>query len=117
MKRIIIAVVIVLVCAGNSKATQYVVLGTQISILAESAKGSTAHLIQFQKGMFNGAAHPVCDNRAYILLSDKELFATALAAAITGRLVNVIYDDGEPVCHTPGHGPANLTCRVISIYW
>ena len=101
--------------ATNSNATQYIVWDTEISVYAQSASESTAHLIAISKGMYNDGEHPWCGNRAYILFSDKELFATALAASLSGKRVNVRYEDAAETKIAAGH--IEFTCKVISIWW
>jgi hypothetical protein len=65
--------------------------------------------------MNNGGTHPWCGNRAYILFEDKQLFATALAAALAGRAVNVMYEDAAESKIAAGH--IQFGCKVTSIWW
>jgi hypothetical protein len=65
--------------------------------------------------MYNNGAHPWCGNRAYISFDNKELYATALAAALANRTVNVIYEDNAPKETAAGH--VCFPCKVLSIWW
>jgi hypothetical protein len=96
-------------------ATTYLVPGTTISVYAQSTAESSAHLIRSSEGIYNNGQHPWCGDRAYILFADKELFATALAASLSGKPVNFIYEDAAEVKVAAGH--IVFGCKVISIWW
>lgn len=99
----------------KSDATTYVVYDTVLSMYGQSEQESTAHLIRSSKGIYNNSTHPWCGNRAYILLTDKTLYATALSASMAEKHVNFIYEDAAPVKGTAGH--VSFGCKVISIFW
>lgn len=119
MKKAIITIfsvlLIVSTLAVNVSATMYRVDNAQLSIFAQSSTESTAHLISSSVGMYNNGPHPWCGNRAYILLSDKELFATALAASLSGKAVNFYYEDAAENKSAAGH--IAFGCKVVSIWW
>lgn len=98
-----------------SCATSYIVSGTSISLYTQSQIDSTAHMVQSSKGIYNNGAHPWCANRMYIDAADKALLATAQGVWLTGKVVNVMYDDAAPGMYIAGH-VANLRCRVMSIF-
>ena len=106
--------VLTVLLSGTAQASTYVVLGTTLSIYAQSTTESTAHLIQSSKGIYNNGPHPWCVNRAYIDLSDRALLAAALAASYSGKSVNFIYEDAAAVKTIAGHTTTN--CKVISIF-
>lgn len=104
-----------LIISCNAFATSYIVPNTKISIYAQSHLESTANLIRLDVPMYNGGSHPWCGDRAYILFEDKELFATALAASISSRAVNVMYEDAAESKNAAGH--IAFSCKIISIWW
>lgn len=121
MKRII-GLVALLSVSQLASATGYYVYNTQIRIYAGSksdgnntAIGDQAQLIGSSVGIYQGGNHPWCGDRAYILPEDKELYAAALAAAVSKTPVNFLYDDASPPRHAPGH-IAGFRCKVISIF-
>jgi hypothetical protein len=103
------------VMSGSAFAAPYNVWGTTISIYAQSAPESDAHMISSSKPIFNGTNHPWCANRAYIDINDKALYATALAFAASGKPVNFTYDDAKPLRTVHVH-QYNFGCKVISIW-
>ena len=112
---IFVALIIVCTCAENASASMYEVNNAQLSVFAQSSTESTAHLISSSVGIYNNGPHPWCGNRAYILFSDKELFATALAASISAKAVNFYYEDAAEVRGAAGH--IGFGCKVVSIWW
>jgi hypothetical protein len=103
------------VIGSTAQATTYLVGGTTLHIYAQSASESTAHLIGSSKGIYNNGPHPWCGNRAYINFADTALFATALAASLAGRSVNLMYEDAAPSKTAAGH--ITFGCKVVSIWW
>jgi len=95
----------------NAGAATLNASSTQLSIYAQSTADSTAHLVQSSVAL-DGAC---TNNRAYILFSDKELFATALAASLQSKAVNFIYETEAESKSAGGH--QSSTCKVISIWW
>lgn len=116
MKKVFIFGVI-LFCTWTAKASaaMYIVSNTQLTVYAQSSTESTAHLISSSVGIYNNGPHPWCGNRAYILFSDKELFATALAASLSGKIVNFFYEDAAESKTALGH--IAFGCKVVSIWW
>lgn len=101
----------------NVHATEYVVMNTTLKVYAQSRAESTAHMVQSSVGIYNGGLHPVCSNRAYIDIDDRELFATALKLSESQMLVGIIYEDAAAGRHIAGH-VSNLPCKILSIfYW
>ena len=100
---------------NKATATTYIIWGTYVSPYAQSETESSAHLVRFSKGMYNNGNHPWCGDRAYILIADKELYATVLAASLMGKPVNVIYEDNAPKETAAGH--VCFPCKVLSIWW
>lgn len=97
--------------SANSFADVFTVTGVQITkVYAQSRLDSTAHLIRLNQTI-DSSCHW---NRVYILLDDKELFATALAKHLTSSSVDIIYETNAPSKMVAMHIPA--TCRVISIF-
>ena len=97
------------------EATAYVVWDTVLSVYGQSEQESSAHLIRSSKGIYNNGVHPWCGDRAYILLTDKTLYATALASSMAEKHVNFIYEDAAPSKTAGGH--ITFGCKVISIFW
>lgn len=95
-------------------ATTYIVTDTQLDIYAQSGAESTAHLIRSSKGIYNNGPHPWCGDRAYILFTDKDLFAMALAASISHTPVNFTYEDAAERKVAAGH--VDFSCKVKSIW-
>jgi hypothetical protein len=95
-------------------SSEYVVWGTTIAIYAQSREGSTANMIQSTKGIYNGGDHPWCGKRAYIDFDDKEIFSAALAASMSQKPVNFIYEDAATLQLIAGH--EKNRCKVISIF-
>ena len=98
----------------NAAAETYMVENTKLYIYAQSPTDSQAHLIRSSVGIYQGGDHPWCGNRAYINFSDKELFATALAASLTGKSVNFMYEDAAASKEIVGHVISK--CRVFTIW-
>jgi hypothetical protein len=92
-----------LLWTAAAHATSYIVWDTEIAVYAQSAKESGAHCIRLSKPMHNGGAHAWCGDRAHILISDKEPFTTALATSISGKSVNVLYEDASESQVVDGH--------------
>jgi hypothetical protein len=99
----------------TAEATEYVVWDTVLSIYGQSEQESSAHLIRSSKGIYNNGMHPWCGDRAYILLTDKALYATALASSMAEKHVNFIYEDAAPSKTARDH--ITFGCKVISIFW
>ena len=100
---------------SDAHATAYQVDNTKLYIYAQSDTESDAHLVRSSVGIYQGGEHPQCGNRAYIDFKDKDLFATALAASISGKSVNFFYEDAAPSKTIAGH--TTTTCRIYSIWW
>ena len=115
MKNLLLTVLLTALSA-NVFSSSYVVWGTTISIYAQTQddSGSEAHLIRSEKPIFNNGDHPWCGDRAYIHMKDKALFATALAASMSGQVINFIYKDNDDTKLVTGH--TNTKCRVTSIF-
>ncbi len=97
-------------------AEMHIVNGTTLSIYAQSRAESEAHAIRSSKGLLGGQENPLCNaNRAYIEFTDTGLWATAVAVSITGKTVNIMYDDEQPNRLLAGH--VDLPCKVKSIWW
>lgn len=103
------------IVSTTAMATNYKMYNTSINIYATSAKESTAHLIGVENHMLNGAPHPTCGTKAYILMTDTQLFSTALAVALSGKKVNVVYEDLAEQKVAQHH--ALTTCKVRGIWW
>lgn len=98
-----------------SYATAYVVWGTSVSLYAQSQVYGSGHMVQASKGILNNTTHPWCGNRMYIDTTDKALFAVASGAWLSGKVVNIIYDDAAPGVTIAGH-IGGLQCRIMSIF-
>lgn len=86
--------------------------GVQIvKVYAQGRAESDAHLI-----MINQTLSSVCNNnRLYIEINDKELFAAALANQLSGRTVDLIYTTAATPKTAAGH-LSGLPCKVLSIF-
>ena len=115
LNTLIITLVMIFSTISTASATQYVVSGTTISLLTQSQVESGAHMIQSSKGILNNGAHPWCANRMYINFDDKALYTAALGVWLSGKVVNVIYDDAMSGVLIAGH-VSGLQCKVISIF-
>lgn len=100
---------------NTAHATAYVVYGTTLSLYTQSQAESTANMIQSSKGIYNNGSHPWCANRMFIDSGDKALYAAALGAWLSGKPVNIIYDDAYPGVYIAGH-VSGLQCKVFSIF-
>lgn len=100
---------------NTAHATAYVVWGTSVSLYTQSQAESTGNMIQSSKGILNGTTHPWCVNRMFIDSADKALYSAALGAWLSGKLVNIIYDDAYPGVYIAGH-VSGLQCKVLSIF-
>lgn len=82
-----------------------------LKVYTQSKLDSTAHLIQIDKSI-----NSICsNNRLYIDINDKELFASALSNYLAGRRVDIIYQIDAPPKSIAGH-IAGFTCRLVSIF-
>ena len=115
MKRLFLPLITMMLLSTPAFSAQYVVTGTQLGLIGASGAESQAHLIVSSKPILNGAAHPTCGNRAYILPEDKGLYAIALAARLSGMTANFIYEDAAPAQYVSGHNNA-ITCKVTSVW-
>lgn len=112
---IVVFFVVSSLCTFHSAhATSYTVYDTVISIYTQSPSDGGAHLIRSSKGIYQDGEHPWCGNRAYIDFTDRELFATALAASLTGKPMNFFYEDAAESRFVHGHTTSK--CRVFSIW-
>ncbi|MDQ5908340.1 MAG: hypothetical protein QG599_431 [Pseudomonadota bacterium] len=119
MKTLLKSAIALMVAGGMlftsvSYATAYIVWDTTIHIYAQGRADSQAHLMGVDNPMYNGGSHPWCGNRAYIEFGDKEMFAIALAASMSGQKVNVYYEDAAPSKLVAGH--TETTCKIFSIW-
>lgn len=96
-----------------ASATVYYVWNTTINVYGQSAAESGGHYATSTSPIWQNTDHPACGKGFYIDFSDKQLFVTALSAALTKKTVNVIYQDGMPEKLIHGYGPT--TCKLVSV--
>jgi len=117
----VIGGLVALCCAANvAYATNYVVYNARVDwIVAESLSGtepSSANFMQWTGGTGTYASgHPWCGQRAYILPGDKHIYATALAASVSGRTVSFIFEDAAEHVNLAGHN-GDFACKVTSLW-
>lgn len=112
----IFSVSLILTLPDFAAAARHIVGGTTLSVYAQSREESEAHAVKSSKGLLEGQENPLCNaNRAYIEFTDTGLWATAVAVSITGRSVNIMYDDDQPNRLLAGH--VDLPCKIPSIWW
>ena len=117
MNRIVAGMILVLIVAiANANAESHVVSNQRISVFVQSVEtdGEQAHMVATEEP-FSSSCSPAWHNRAYILATDKSLFAAALSAAISGQPINFYYDDAALPVNINGH-EGSLRCRINSIW-
>ena len=119
MKKLVKSAIVLMVTGGMlftsaGYASRYIVFDTTIHIYASDREYSTAHIIVADKPLYDGGNHPWCGDSAYIRFEDKELFATALAASMSGKKVSFQYEDAAPTMNIAGHKTSK--CKVFSIW-
>ncbi len=72
-------------------------------------------MVEAVSPIYQGGDHPWCGKRVYVDPGDKTLYATALAAAISGQTVSFYYDDAAPPVAIDGH-QASFICKVWSLW-
>lgn len=107
--------VFLFVVPQNASAAIGTCVGT-ISIFAEQAVTSTAHLVS----LHNTSCTDACTGSrlAYIDFNDKQLYAMALSATFAGSTVGVMYDtsSGASKGSSSSEHNALVTCRVLNIW-
>ena len=98
----------------KANATDYTVTGTNVAITATSQSFGDALMIESTVGIVSGSPHGICGNKIYIDYADKEAFAIALAANISGKTVTIHYKDNAAYKNIAGTS-TYISCKVIAI--
>jgi hypothetical protein len=86
-------------------------------VLVPYANSSVENPVSF--GVSYSTISSVCASIVYIPPEDKQLFATALSAQVSGIHVNIKYDDGaatESFGSTSAWSGTNLHCKLLAIW-